>query len=117
MKGRDELSTATLRMVLSAVSAEEVAGKEARELSDDEVQAVLVTKDALVLGMGRPRVFVVDPETSIVRPVEVDLGIAHEGMIQVHGAVKPGMRVVVRGNERLRPGQKVIDGSAPKGDR
>jgi uncharacterized protein len=41
MKGRDELSTATLRMVLTAVSAEEVAGKEARQLSDDEVQAVL----------------------------------------------------------------------------
>ena len=41
MKGRDELSTATLRMVLSAVSAEEVAGKESRQLSDDEVQAVL----------------------------------------------------------------------------
>jgi len=41
MKGRDELRTATLRMVLAAVSAEEVAGKEARELSDDEVQAVL----------------------------------------------------------------------------
>jgi len=41
MKGRDELSTATLRMVLSAVSAEEVAGKEARQLSDDDVVAVL----------------------------------------------------------------------------
>ena len=41
MKGRDELRTATLRMVLAAVSAEEVAGKEARDLSDDEVQAVL----------------------------------------------------------------------------
>jgi uncharacterized protein len=41
MKGRDELRTATLRMVLAAVSAEEVAGKEARELSDEEVQAVL----------------------------------------------------------------------------
>jgi uncharacterized protein len=41
MKGRDELSTATLRMVLSAVSAEEVAGKEARELTDDDVLAVL----------------------------------------------------------------------------
>ena len=41
MKQRDELRTATLRMVLSAVSAEEVAGKEARELTDDEVQAVL----------------------------------------------------------------------------
>ena len=41
MKGRDELRTATLRTVLAAVSAEEVAGKEARALSDDEVQAVL----------------------------------------------------------------------------
>ena len=41
MKARDELRTATLRMTLSAVSAEEVAGKEARELSDDEVQAVV----------------------------------------------------------------------------
>jgi uncharacterized protein YqeY len=41
MKARDELRTATLRMVLAAVTAEEVAGKEARQLSDDEVQAVL----------------------------------------------------------------------------
>jgi uncharacterized protein YqeY len=41
MKGRDELGTATLRMVLSAVTAEEVAGKQARELTDDDVLAVL----------------------------------------------------------------------------
>ena len=41
MKARDELRTATLRMVLTAVSAEEVAGKEARELSDDDVLGVL----------------------------------------------------------------------------
>ena len=41
MKSRDELRTATLRMALAAVSAEEVSGKEARELSDDEVQGVL----------------------------------------------------------------------------
>jgi uncharacterized protein len=41
MKARDELRTATLRMVLAAVTAEEVAGKEARELSDADVQAVL----------------------------------------------------------------------------
>ena len=31
MKARDELRTATLRMVLTAVSAEEVSGKEARD--------------------------------------------------------------------------------------
>lgn len=41
MKARDELSTATLRMVLTAISTEEVSGKQARELSDDEVLTVL----------------------------------------------------------------------------
>ncbi|HEY9472227.1 MAG TPA: GatB/YqeY domain-containing protein [Mycobacteriales bacterium] len=41
MKARDELTTATLRMVLAAVTTEEVAGRQARELSDDEVMRVL----------------------------------------------------------------------------
>ncbi len=41
MKARDEVTTATLRMALTAVTTEEVAGKAARELSDDEVLRVL----------------------------------------------------------------------------
>jgi uncharacterized protein YqeY len=41
MKARDEITTATLRMALTAVTNEEVAGKSARELSDDEVIRVL----------------------------------------------------------------------------
>src|SRR3954471_6966148 len=41
MKARDELTTATLRMALTAVGNEEVAGKAARELSDDEVLKVI----------------------------------------------------------------------------
>jgi len=41
MRGRDELRTATLRMVLTAVRAEEVSGRTARELSDDEIVTVL----------------------------------------------------------------------------
>jgi uncharacterized protein YqeY len=45
MKSRDELITSTLRMALSAVRTAEVAGDEARDLSDDEVLAVL-TKEA-----------------------------------------------------------------------
>jgi uncharacterized protein YqeY len=45
MKARDELTTSTLRMALSAVRNAEVAGKAARELSDDEVLGVL-TKEA-----------------------------------------------------------------------
>ncbi|HLT10151.1 MAG TPA: GatB/YqeY domain-containing protein [Micromonosporaceae bacterium] len=45
MKARDEVVTSTLRMALAAVKSAEVAGKQARELSDDEVLAVL-TKEA-----------------------------------------------------------------------
>ena len=41
MKARDELTTATLRMVLTAIGNEEVAGKAARELTDDEVLKVI----------------------------------------------------------------------------
>jgi uncharacterized protein YqeY len=41
IKARDELSTATLRMALAAVTTEEVSGAKARELSDDEVLRVL----------------------------------------------------------------------------
>src|SRR3954470_9485219 len=40
MKARDELTTATLRMALAAVRNAEVAGREARAVSDDEVLAV-----------------------------------------------------------------------------
>jgi uncharacterized protein len=45
MKARDDLTTATLRMALASVRNAEVAGSEARTLSDDEVLAVL-TKES-----------------------------------------------------------------------
>ena len=45
MKARDEVTVRTLRMALTSVTKEEVAGSSARELSDDEVLAVL-TKEA-----------------------------------------------------------------------
>lgn len=45
MKARDELSTATLRMVLSAISQEETSGKSARELSDAETVQVLTREN------------------------------------------------------------------------
>jgi uncharacterized protein len=41
MKERDEVRTATLRMVLAAISTEQVSGKVARSLTDDEVITVL----------------------------------------------------------------------------
>jgi len=42
IKSSDKLRSATLRMALSAITNEEVAGKVARQLSDAEVMAVLI---------------------------------------------------------------------------
>jgi uncharacterized protein len=44
IRARDELRSATLRLVLGAITYAEVAGKEARELSDDDVVGVLTTE-------------------------------------------------------------------------
>lgn len=41
MKARDAVVTGTLRMVLAAITNAEVAGAQAKELTDDEVAAVL----------------------------------------------------------------------------
>jgi hypothetical protein len=41
MKARDELRSSTLRMVLTAVTNAEVAGKQAKELTDEDVISVL----------------------------------------------------------------------------
>jgi RND family efflux transporter MFP subunit len=74
--------------------------------------ALLISKDALVLGQATPMVYVVDPDPKnrkqgTVRPVPVELGVADGGLIQIRGPVKPGDQAVVRGNERLRPSQSV----------
>jgi len=41
MKAHDDLSRSTLRMVISAIKNEQVAGKQARELTDADVVTVL----------------------------------------------------------------------------
>jgi multidrug efflux pump subunit AcrA (membrane-fusion protein) len=69
-------------------------------------KAVLVPKDALVLGGPTPMVFVVADGKAT--PVPVEVGIAVDGLVQVTGGVVGGQKVVVRGNERLSPrGQPV----------
>ncbi|MFI6419619.1 GatB/YqeY domain-containing protein [Streptomyces sp. NPDC050842] len=41
IRGRDELRSSTLRLTITAITMEEVAGKSKRELSDDEVLKVI----------------------------------------------------------------------------
>ena len=76
-----------------------------------KVTALLVPKDALVLGGPLPMLYVIDDASMTVRPVPVETGVAVDSLIQVIGPVQPGMKVVTKGNERLRPGQAVRLGS------
>ncbi len=46
-------------------------------------------------------------EDNVAERIEVDTGIASGDLIEVSG-ISPGDRVVTRGGERLRPGQKVM---------
>ncbi|HAA50310.1 MAG TPA: efflux RND transporter periplasmic adaptor subunit [Planctomycetaceae bacterium] len=85
-------------------------------------RALLVPKDALVLGGRSPVVYVVgadkaDPKKQVVRLVPVRLGVASGSLIQVTGEIAAGQQVVVQGNERLRPGQSVSPRPAPAGPR
>jgi RND family efflux transporter MFP subunit len=65
-----------------------------------------VHKDAVIHRDEKTWVFVVDGEGSALLH-EVTLGDAIGGRFQVTSGVEPGSLVVVRGNERLFPGQKV----------
>ena len=44
IKARDEVRSSTLRMVLTAITTAEVAGKQAKELTDDDVLTVLTSE-------------------------------------------------------------------------
>lgn len=73
------------------------------ELSIDRADAVLVPRDALVLGPVETRVIKsVDGEAASVS-VEVLASTADQALVS--GDLADGDRVVVRGNERLRAGQ------------
>ncbi len=71
-------------------------------------QAVIVPRDALVTQRGQTMVFAVVDGKAAPIPVNV---IGYKGLnagVDANG-LKPGMRVVTKGNERLRPGQAVVE--------
>jgi RND family efflux transporter MFP subunit len=70
-----------------------------------EDEALLIPKDAVVRQAQHEIVFVV--ENDAVRAVTVRTGRAVGDRVEVHGELEAGDTVVVRGNERLAPGQRV----------
>lgn len=71
----------------------------------DQRSALSVSKDALVQQGGGWIVYVA--RDGKATPVRVDIGAAVADRFEVRGDVQPGDLVIVRGNERLRPGQAV----------
>lgn len=73
--------------------------------ADKPRTVVTVHKDAVLSRQGNTVVFIVLEEKALIRPVR--LGDAIGPRYEVISGLKPGDTVVVRGNERLRPGQAV----------
>jgi RND family efflux transporter MFP subunit len=77
-------------------------------------QAMLVPKDAIVLGGPQPAVWAIDANSirpgeagmrqANARSVAVQLGVADDGLIQVQGDLDVGQMVIVKGNERIQGG-------------
>lgn len=77
-------------------------------------RVVAAPRDALVLRADRISVFVIGADDTAKR-VDVELGAADGDFIEVIGDVKAGDKVVIRGGERLRDGQKVTLSALPNG--
>lgn len=120
MKARDELVASTLRMVLTAITNAEVAGKQARELSDDDVIGVLTSEakkrreastafadggrpemaakeqaEAGVIARYLPEPLSADEISDLVAAAIAETGAAGEGMRamgKVMGRVQPQVR-------------------------
>lgn len=74
--------------------------------------ALSVPKDALVQGAGGWTVFINNEGSAQPRPVSV--GVAMGDRFEVLAGLQEGDEVVVRGNERLRPGQPIQPAGAPR---
>lgn len=77
MKARDELRTATLRMVLTAIKNEEVSGGEARALDDAEVLKVLARE-------GKKRREAAEAYVAAGRQELADREVAEGGVIEAY---------------------------------
>ena len=130
MRSRDELRRSTLRMVLTAVSAAEVSGSSARDLSDEEVVAVVRSETkrrhesaAVYAGSGREdgaqRAEREDAEAGVLEgylPTQLDddalsAAVADEvAAAAAQGQSGPRAMGAVMGRLRPRVGQQVDGG-------
>ena len=84
-------------------------GMEGRVLlpSGEKIESVIVPRDAVIRSFGKNVVYVVKDNAAQMTPVEVTAYMGLEAAVRGAG-LAPGLDVVVKGNERLRPGQAVM---------
>ncbi len=106
-EGDPNARTFPVRVTLPNPDFKIKSGMEVRATFDlgTKKNALLVPKDAIVTAGANRLVFVV--ASDVVQPVPVTVTGYYDGNVAVEGAINPGDRVVIRGNERLRPGQPV----------
>jgi len=100
--------TYPVRILISNPGMKIKSGMEAAVLFslDGGKNALLVQKDAVVSAGDNRIVFAVRDGKAL--PVMVKVLGYYDGNAAVEGDLKPGDKVVIRGNERLRPGQPVM---------
>ncbi|MBO6882339.1 MAG: efflux RND transporter periplasmic adaptor subunit [Marivita sp.] len=76
-------------------------------------EVLVVPKDALVQAQGGWSVFVHEDGKAMPRTIEI--GAALNSSFEVLSGLNEGDEVVVRGNERLRPGQDIAPSGPPQG--
>ena len=68
-------------------------------------QIKTIVKDALLIKNGNTVVYVIEDNIAKLKPIKI--GIPYRNSIEVIDGLKVGEKIVTRGNERLRPNQKV----------
>lgn len=77
------------------------------EIAPNNVRSVVtVPRDAVILRQGASYVMRVLPDNTAER-VAVVIGAGRENHVQIDSALRAGDRVIIRGGERLEPGQSV----------
>ena len=74
--------------------------------TEEKIARLIVPRDALVIRRDGIYVFRVKEDDTVER-IEVSTGAAVGNNIAIDGEIHDGDKVVIRGNERLRPGQSV----------
>ena len=107
-QGNPDARTFPVRINLANPGLKIKSGMEAKVVFSlaDTKNALLIPKDAVVTAGSKSQVYRVMDGKAL--PVDVNILGYYGNNVAVEGNLQPGCKVVVRGNERLRPGQSVV---------